>query len=268
MNRNHNIVLNRFDGRTAVVTGSTTGIGAAIAKRLAAEGAAVVVTGRTVETGERVTDEIVDADGTAVFVQADMRDPSDIERLIDSTVEQYDQIDILVNNAAVQTETTASEATLEEWSLVVETDFRSYWLCAKHATEHMSDGSSVINISSNHALQTTPKLFPYNAVKAGINGMTRAMALDFGPKVRVNTINPGYIEVERNEATLSGEYRDRLEQIHPVGRIGQPADVTGVVSFLASEDAAFITGANIPVDGGRGVVLQDDTVVEHNEESE
>jgi glucose 1-dehydrogenase len=268
MTGDQNIIANRFTGRTAVITGSTKGIGQAIAKRLAAEGAAVVITGRTVEAGERVTDEIIDTGGEAVFMQADMRVPEDIKRLIDDAVEQYGSLDILVNNAAVQTETTTSEATLEEWNLVVETNFRSYWLCAKHATEQMSDEGSIINISSNHASQTMPEIFPYNAVKAGINGMTRAMALDFGPNIRVNSISPGYIEVERNEEALSGYYRTQLERIHPVGRIGQPEDVAGVASFLASTDAAFITGANIPIDGGRGVVLQDDTVGEHNRDAE
>jgi len=163
----------------------------------------------------------------------------------------------------VQTDTTATEATIEDWDLVLETDFRSYWLCAKHAVSHMGPRSSICNISSNHAFRTMPGLFPYNAVKAGINGMTRAMALEFGPDVRVNTINPGWIEVDRTAEALAERDRGRahVEAIHPLERIGTPEDVAGVVAFLASRDAAFVTGASLLVDGGRGAVMQDETLV-------
>ena len=262
------IVENRFDGRTVLVTGSTTGIGKAIAKRFAAEGAAIVVTGRTVEDGERVVEEITDAGGEATFVRGDLRRPDDIERLVTETADRYGRLDALVNNAAVQTETTATETTMADWNRVIETDFRSYWLCAKHAVEHMPHGGSIVNVSSNHAIQTTPGLFPYNAVKAGIDGMTRAMALDFGPGIRVNTVNPGYIEVPRNEATLAERNREHLEAIHPLKRIGAPNDVAGPVSFLASDDAAFITGANLLVDGGRAAVMEDDPLRHHENDSE
>lgn len=242
-----NAVEHRFDGKTALVTGSTRGIGEGIAERFAAEGAAVVVTGRTVEAGERVAAAICDTGGEATFIRTDMRRPDGVERLVAETTERYGGLDVLVNNAGVQTETTATEATLADWDRVVETDFRSYWLCSKYAVEHIEDGS-IINISSNHARATVPGLFPYNAVKAGIDGMTRAMALEFGPAVRVNTVNPGYVAVERNESAL--EERDRLDAIHPVERVGTPADVAGSVSFLASDDAAFVTGANIDINGG------------------
>lgn len=248
------IVEGRFDGKTALITGSTKGIGEGIAKRFAAEGAAVVVTGRTVDAGERVVETIDDAGGVATFVRADMRRPDDIERLVAETADRYGGIDVLVNNAAVQTETGVTEATLADWDRVVETDFRSYWLCSKYAVEQMVDGA-IVNVSSNHAHATIPGLFPYNAVKAGIDGMTRAMALEFGPAVRVNTVNPGYVAVERNEATLAE--RDSLDGIHPVGRVGTPDDVAGPVSFLASDDAAFVTGTNLVVDGGRSAVLED-----------
>jgi NAD(P)-dependent dehydrogenase (short-subunit alcohol dehydrogenase family) len=222
----------------------------------------VVVTGRTAEAGEAVVDELVTAGGEATFVRADMRDPDDIAALFEAADERYGGVDVLVNNAGVQTNTPADEATLGDWEFVLETDFRSYWLCAKHAFERMTRGS-VVNISSNHAFSTMPAHFPYNAVKSGINGMTRAMALDFGPHVRVNTVNPGWVAVERTEDELSESDRERVESIHPVGRIGEPADVAGVVALLASEDAAFVTGASLLVDGGRSAVMQDDTLPDY-----
>jgi NAD(P)-dependent dehydrogenase (short-subunit alcohol dehydrogenase family) len=153
---------------------------------------------------------------------------------------------------------------MDDWEFVLETDFRSFWLCAKHAVEHMSDGGSIVNMSSNHAFSTMPGLFPYNAVKAGINSMTRALALELGPHgIRVNTVNPGWIEVERTTDELDGDDRERVERIHPLGRIGTPEDVAGPVAFLASDDAAFITGASLVVDGGRSAVMQDHTFVEY-----
>lgn len=248
--------------KTVIVTGSTRGIGEAIARRFAKEGTAVVITGRATADGRAVAESIRDDGGTAVFVAADMRSPDDIAALFRATVDEFGSLDVLVNNAAVQTETGADEATLDEWDRVLETDFRAYWLCAKHASEQMERGS-IINISSNHAFTTMPAHFPYNAVKAGINGMTRAMALDFGPDIRVNTINPGWVAVERTTETMTDEERRQLAAIHPVGRIGEPEDIAGVATFLASEDAAFITGASLLVDGGRSAVMQDDTLPDY-----
>ena len=261
-----NAVLGRFDGKTALVTGSTRGIGAGVAKRFAAEGATVVVTGRSEEPGRAVVADVEEAGGEARFVRADVRDPDDIEALVAATVEEFGGLDVLVNNAGVQTETTARDATMDDWAFVVETDFRSFWLCAKHAVDHMERGASVLNMSSNHALLTMPGLFPYNAVKAGIDGMTRAMALDFSTRgVRVNTINPGWIEIARTREELADADRERVEAMHPTGRIGTPADVAGVAAFLASDDAAFVTGANLVVDGGRSAVMEDDAFIEYRE---
>lgn len=245
----------RLENQVAIITGSTRGIGKGIARRFAAEGAAVVITGRTATDGQAVAESLGETDGRATFVEANMRSSDDIAALFEATLEEFGTLDILVNNAAVQTETSAGEATLEDWDTVLETDFRSYWLCAKHAYEYMEKGI-IINISSNHAFTTMPDHFPYNVVKAGIDGMTRAMALDFGPDIRVNTINPGWVAVERTKAEVSSEKRKRLESIHPVGRLGSPEDVAGVAAFLISDDAAFITGANITVDGGRSAVMQ------------
>jgi NAD(P)-dependent dehydrogenase (short-subunit alcohol dehydrogenase family) len=257
----------RLTDHVAIVTGATRGIGEGIARRLAADGAAVVVSGRTVAEGRDVVDSIRADGGTASFVEADLRSIDDIQHLFEATIDEFGSLDILVNNAAVQTESGAAETTLEEWDLVLETNFRAYWLCAKLAYEYIDEGS-IINISSNHAFATMPAHFPYNAVKAGIDGMTRAMALDFGPRIRVNAINPGWVAVERTTAEMSAAARARLDAIHPVGRIGRPEDIAGVVSFLSSSDSAFITGESILVDGGRGAVIQDDKLPDYRERRE
>ncbi len=255
-------VSGRFDDSVVVVTGSTRGIGRGVAERFAAEDASVVVTGRSAEIGKDVAASIREDGGEAVFVEADMREPDDIAALMQATAEEYGGIDVLVNNAGVQTETSVTEATMEDWEFVLETDFRAYWLCAKEAVEYMDEGV-ILNMSSNHALLTMPRHFPYNAVKAGINGMTRAMALDLGPEIRANTISPGWIEVERTREELPEGRIEEVESIHPAGRIGTPEDVAGVATFLASDDAAFITGANLLVDGGRTASMQDDTLPDY-----
>jgi NAD(P)-dependent dehydrogenase (short-subunit alcohol dehydrogenase family) len=252
----------RFDGDVVVVTGSTRGIGAEVARRFATEGAQVVVTGRTPEAGEATVADIEDAGGEAAFVRADMRDPDDIEALFEATVAEFGGVDVLVNNAGVETNTGVDEATMEDWEFVVETDFRSFWLCAKAAAARMDEGA-IVNTSSNHALLTMPAMFPYNAVKSGIDGMTRAMALDLGPDVRVNTVNPGWVAIERTTEGMDPEYREYLESIHPVGRLGEPSDIAAAVAFLASDEAGYVTGTNLVVDGGRSIVMQDDQLPDY-----
>jgi glucose 1-dehydrogenase len=259
--------MERLANQATIVTGSTRGIGAAVAERFAAEGASVVVSGRSEDEGEAVAERITEeTTGSAIFVGADMRDPKAISRLVGKTVDEYGRIDVLVNNAGVQTETSAAEATMDDWEFVLETNFRAYWLAVKEAIEHVPEGGSIINVSSNHARTTMPAHFPYNAMKAGINGMTRALAVELGPLgVRANTISPGWVEVERTREELPDERREHVEAIHPVGRIGNPEDVAGVAAFLASADAAFMTGSNLLVDGGRSAIMEDEPFLRYRE---
>jgi NAD(P)-dependent dehydrogenase (short-subunit alcohol dehydrogenase family) len=127
----------------------------------------------------------------------------------------------------------------------------------------MSTGS-IINVSSNHAFSTMPAHFPYNAVKAGIDGMTRAMALAFGPDIRVNTVNPGWVIVDRTRDATTEAEREELRSIHPVGRLGRSEDIAAAVAYLASDEASYVTGTNLLVDGGRGVVMQDNTLPDYD----
>ena len=256
--------MENFEDNVVIITGSTGGIGEAIAYRFADEDAVVVINGRSEAAGEDVVNKIIQNDGTAMFVRADMRNPDDIQKLISKTVDSFNQIDILINNAAVQTETSVIDATLDDWTRLIETNFRAYWLTVKYAIKHMPQGSSVINVSSNHAHHTMPRHFPYNAIKAGIEGMTRAMALDLGKLgIRANSITPGWIRVERTEQELTQKEQQHLEDVHPLGRIGKPEDVAGTALWLASDDAAFVTGTSILVDGGRGAVMQDDRLADY-----
>jgi NAD(P)-dependent dehydrogenase (short-subunit alcohol dehydrogenase family) len=254
--------MKRFENKTAIVTGSTRGIGAGIIRRLADEGASVVVAGRSVHDGNEVVNSVRDENCEAEFVQTNVRNVEDIRTLVKATIERFGSLDVLVNNAAVQTETGADELTIEQWNRVIETDFRAYWLCAKLAFKRMDHGA-IVNISSNHAHQTMPKMFPYNAIKAGISGMTRAMALDFGPQVRVNSVDPGWVAVDRTVGEMRENQRAELASKHPVGRIGEPSDIAAAVAYLASEEAGFVNGANLVIDGGRTVVMQDDTLPDY-----
>lgn len=255
----------RFEDAVVVVTGSTRGIGFGIAERFGREGASVVLNDEGTGNGENCVADITAQNIDAIYVQADMSCPDDVEQLIDATVDEFGRIDVLVNNAATWTETTSTEVSIEEYDTVVNTNLRGPWLTSKYAVEHMPRGSSIINIGSIHSDMTQGGLFPYNATKAGLAGMTRAMSLELAPDIRVNCVDPGWIGVEHVHKGITDEYHDRLKRITPAGRIGEAADIAGTAAFLASDDAAFIYGVTIPVTGGRTAVLQDDLLKDYTE---
>lgn len=257
----------RLGGKVAVVTGSTQGIGLGIARRFSAEGASVVINDHGANDGDAIASEVASQGGDATYIKANMGEPDDIDRFLDTAEAEYGTIDILVNNVANFRHGPLAETTLQDWEDVIDVALRSHWYTTKQAVPRMSAGSSVINMSSVHAIQTDPLCIPYNVAKSGVNGLTRALAVDLGPKdIRVNAIMPGRILVERladfdTETATMAEY-EQEQVIDPVGRFGTPADVAGLAAYLASDESSFMTGASIPIDGGRTAVLRDHDHVE------
>lgn len=253
--------LQRLTGKTAIVTGSTRGIGEGIARRFASEGASVVVSGRTVDDGEAIAEDIRNAGGDAAFVRADMADPDDIKRLIEETTDRYGTIDILVNNAAAWNHGRFTERTMDDWETIIDVSLRGPWLATKYALDDMPAGGSVINISSIHALATDPGRFPYNVAKAGLNGLTRSLAIDLGPlDISANAIMPGPIQIRD---PIPHDDDSREARLLPANRRGKPNDVAGLAAYLASDEAGFVTGTSIPIDGGWSVCLFDDIDAYH-----
>ena len=248
----------RHADTVALVTGSTHGIGLGAAKRLAREGAAVVVNDQGSHDGEAVAAEIRELGAEAIYVEADAGDPDAIEGLIEQTVSAFGRIDTLVNNVAGWDHGTATETDLDTWDFVMNTSLRSHWLTTKFAAEHMPAGGSVVNISSIHAIQADQARFPYNVAKSGINGLTRVLAVELGPDgIRVNAIMPGPVLVA--DPNITDEELVQESPGLPVGRLGAPRDIASAVAFLASDEAGFVDGAVLPVDGGRTVVYDGDT---------
>lgn len=244
----------RFEDETVLVTGSTHGIGLGIARRFRREGASVVVNDQGAYDGAAVATELreIDAPGDALYVEADVSDADAVRRLVETTVAEFGQIDVLVNNVGVNSEGYLFDTEIDEWDSVFDASLRSAWLATKYALPDMPEGASIVNTSSTNAEVTVPKFFPYNVAKAGIDGLTRAMAVELGPLgITANAIQPGAILLNDPEE----EDLDQNPEIDPLGRWGRPEDVAGVAAFLASDDAGYITGVSIPVDAGRSASL-------------
>jgi 3-oxoacyl-[acyl-carrier protein] reductase len=246
---------NRLAGKVAIVTGASKGIGAAIAKQLAAEGAAVVVNySSSKQAAERVIGEITRSGGRAIAVQANVAKQAEIERLFAETKKAFDRLDILVNNAGIYEFGTLEEVTEEHFHKQFGLNVLGLLLASKEAVKHFgSRGGSIVNISSVASTGRIPKTSVYSGTKAAVDAATRTLAVELGPrKIRVNSINPGMVETDGlHAAGIAGsDFQKQTEAQTPLGRIGKPEDIAPAVAFLASDDASWITGEVLHISGG------------------
>jgi 3-oxoacyl-[acyl-carrier protein] reductase len=249
--------MKKLEGKVAVVTGASKGIGAAIAKHLAAEGASVVVNYASDSDGAgRVVSEIEDGGGKAVAVGADLSKKSEIERLFSEANKTFGRIDILVNNAAIYEFLPLEEIHQEHFNKQFTLNVLGPIFATQEAVKYIgTEGGSVINISSLASSKAVPSSTVYSATKGALDTVTRNLALELGPrKIRVNSINPGMVVTEGTTALgvtdPGSELRSFMEASTPLGRIGQPEDIGPAAVFLASDDSAWITGETWVVAGG------------------
>ncbi len=245
----------RLAGKVAVVTGASKGIGAAIAKRLAEEGASVVVNYASSKAGaDKVVDEIAAEGGRAVAVQADVSKKADIERLFAETKKAYGAVDILVNNAGVYEFMNLEGVTEEHFHRQFNLNVLGLILSTQEAVKQFNGrGGSVINISSVTSTATPPGGAVYSATKAAVDAVTKTLAKELGPrKIRVNAINPGMVETEGTHSAgiIESDFHKQVESQTPLGRIGQPGDIASAAAFLASSDSDWLTGETIVIAGG------------------
>jgi 3-oxoacyl-[acyl-carrier protein] reductase len=247
----------RLDGQVAIVTGSSRGIGKAIAERFAAEGAKVTVNwvGKEREA-QAVVDSIKQSGGDALSVRADVSKSSDVKHLVRATVEQFGRIDILVNNAGVMFTKSVLDTTEEEWDRTIDVNLKGAYLCAKEVAPIMlgQEAGKIIMMSSNSGLYhpSAMRFTEYVTSKAGMNGLTKALALALGPHITVNAICPGWIKTDMI-ADTDPEVEHRILAETALRRWGTTGDVAGAAVFLASKEADFITGELLIVAGGRGM---------------
>lgn len=242
-----------LSGRVAIVTGGSRGIGRATAERLAGSGATVVVNYRgNAAAAEATVAAITAAGGTAIAVQGDVSQPADVEQMVKTTLERFGRIDILVNNAGITRDTLLLRMKESDFDEVIATNLRGVFLCTRAVLRPMTKQrfGRIINITSVVGLTGNVGQANYAAAKAGILGFTKSTAREMASRgITVNAIAPGFIETEMTEA-LNEEARKAILATIPLGRFGQPAEVAGLVCFLASDAGAYISGQTLTIDGG------------------
>ena len=248
--------MSRFDGRVAVVTGSARGIGAATARRFAEEGAAVAVLDLDQEAAEKSAAEL--GAGAAVGLACDVSDAASVETAVGAVVEQLGKIDVLVNNAGVTRDNLLFKMSEDDWDTVMNVHLRGSFLMSREVQKHMvaAKYGKIVNLSSVSALGNRGQA-NYSAAKMGLQGFTRTLALELGPfGINVNAIGPGFIVTDMTDATARRvgvepeNFRKAAAERNPVRRVGYPEDIAAAAAFLCSEEASFITGQTLYVDGG------------------
>ncbi len=246
--------MDRLQGRVALVTGAASGIGQATAQRLAEEGAAVVVTDVQDEVGEKVAAQICDAGHRAVYAHQDVADELDWTRAVQRAVAEFGRLDILVNNAGVGDLGTIEDTTAEQYARTIAIDQTGVFLGMKSAAQQLKDSGhgAVINISSifgtSGGFGTSPA---YHAAKGAIRTLTKNIALHWADAgVRVNSIHPGFVDTPILDGARGTEFETTMIDMTPMGRLGRPEEIAAAVAYLASDDASFVTGSELYVDGG------------------
>ncbi|WP_419757538.1 SDR family NAD(P)-dependent oxidoreductase [Acidisoma sp.] len=245
--------MGKLDGKVALVTGASKGIGAAIATALAAEGASVAVNyASSKEGGDKVVAAITAAGGRAVAVGGSVAQSADVTRIVDETVKAFGKIDILVNNAGVYAMGPLEEVTEAEFHRQFNTNVLGLILTTQAAVKHFPPaGGSVINVSSLITRITVPGSVIYGATKGAVDVITPTLAKELGSrKIRVNSINPGMVETEGTAGFMGSDFANEAVAQTPLGRMGQPRDIATVAVFLASDDAGWISGETILAAGG------------------
>ena len=243
----------RFEGKVAIITGAGRGIGKAIAERLASEGADVVICDVDKEAAERAAEEIRSKYSVkAIAISADVANEGDVNSMVEETIKNFGRVDFLINNAGITRDSLLLRMSEEEWDKVIAVDLKSVFLCTRAVIRHMMRQrfGRIVNISSVIGLRGNVGQANYASAKAGIIGFTKSAARELaGRNITVNAVAPGYIQTEMTERLPQEVKEEMLKQV-PLGRPGLPDDVAGVVAFLCSEDASYITGEIIRVDGG------------------
>jgi NAD(P)-dependent dehydrogenase (short-subunit alcohol dehydrogenase family) len=250
--------MGRLEKKVAIVTGGAMGIGRAAAQALAQEGAKVLIADIDERAGAAVVGEITSAGGQAFFQRADVGVMADVEQMVAAAVERYGQLDVLVNNTGVAIGGSAAEMEELDWQRVLNINLGGVWRGMKHAIPRMiaAGGGSIVNMSSAQALVGFAGWAGYAASKGGIIALTQQAAVEYAPhNIRVNAIAPGTIQTPMNEALYAAtpdpaQTLNAWASLHPLNRVGQPSEVAAAIVFLASDEASFITGAVLRVDGG------------------
>ena len=247
-----------LEGRAALVTGATSGIGRATALRFAEEGARVALVGRDAATLSEVAARVSERGGEGLEVRADVTVEADARRAVEEAVEKFGGLDVLVNAAGIISNGTVETTTLEDWDAMMNINLRTVFhlmqLCAPHLARRPG---SIVNVSSVTGLRSFPGVLAYCVSKAGVDQLTRCAALELAPKrVRVNAVNPGVVVTQIHRRGGMGEekyaaFLEHSKQTHPIGRVGTPEEVAELILFLASDRASWITGATYSIDGGR-----------------
>lgn len=250
-----------YFGKVVIITGSGQGIGQCMALAYAKKRAIVIIAESDEEAGEETKSLIKAIGGECLFIKTDIKEEASVEQMVNQVVERYGKIDILINNAAVQTQGendtlfTRSVATFEE---TLRVNVTGAYICSKYCAMHMPEGSSILNIVSTRALMSEPHTEPYTASKGALLALTHALANSLAHRVRVNAISPGWINVSEWKKKKDRKFTALTEEDHMqhlVGRVGVPEDVAEAALFLTSEGAGFITGSNFVIDGGMTVKM-------------